>query len=97
MHEWWAMTRDSAVIRNFMLCGVLLGIGLLTGCGGKAEVIPVTPPPSPGPKAILKTKFGDIHIKFYPDVAPRHVENFIKLASQDFIMGRFSTGLSRVL
>jgi peptidyl-prolyl cis-trans isomerase B (cyclophilin B) len=87
MHEWWAMLRDSAVIRNFMLCGVLLGIGLLTGCGGKADVIPVTPPPSPGPKAILKTKFGDIHIKFYPDVAPRHVENFIKLAKSGFYNG----------
>jgi peptidyl-prolyl cis-trans isomerase B (cyclophilin B) len=87
MHEWWAMMRDSAVIRNFMLCGVLLGIGLLTGCGGKADVIPVTPPPSPGPKAILKTKFGDIHIKFYPDVAPRHVENFIKLAKSGFYNG----------
>jgi peptidyl-prolyl cis-trans isomerase B (cyclophilin B) len=74
-------------MRNFMLCGVLLGIGLLTGCGGKADVIPVTPPPSPGPKAILKTKFGDIHIKFYPDVAPRHVENFIKLAKSGFYNG----------
>ncbi|THJ12545.1 MAG: peptidylprolyl isomerase [Nitrospira sp. CG24C] len=70
-----------------MLCGVLLGIGLLTGCGGNADVIPVTPPPSPGPKAILKTKFGDIHIKFYPDVAPRHVENFIKLAKSGFYNG----------
>jgi peptidyl-prolyl cis-trans isomerase B (cyclophilin B) len=47
----------------------------------------LTPPPSPGPKAILKTKFGDIHIKFYPDVAPRHVENFIKLAKSGFYDG----------
>ncbi|MEI8013469.1 MAG: peptidylprolyl isomerase [Nitrospira sp.] len=87
MLDWWAITRDSAVMRNFMLCGVLLGIGLLTGCGGKADVIPVTPPPSLGPKAILKTKFGDIHIKFYPDVAPNHVANFIKLAKSGFYDG----------
>ncbi len=87
MQGWWAMTRDSVVMRSLMLCGVLLGIGLLTGCGGNADVIPVTPPPSPGPKAILKTKFGDIHIKFYPDVAPRHVENFIKLAKSGFYNG----------
>ena len=87
MLDWWAMTRDSAVIRNFMLCGVLLGIGLLTGCVGKADVVPVTPPPSLGPKAILKTKFGDIHIKFYPDVAPNHVANFIKLAKSGFYDG----------
>jgi peptidyl-prolyl cis-trans isomerase B (cyclophilin B) len=87
MQGWSALTRDSAVMRSLMLCGVLLGIGLLIGCGGSADVIPVTPPPSPGPKAILKTKFGDIHIKFYPDVAPRHVENFIKLAKSGFYNG----------
>lgn len=87
MQGWSALTRDSAVMRNFMLCGLLLGIGLLTGCGGKAEVQPVRPPPSVGPKAILKTKFGDIHIKFYPDVAPNHVANFIKLAKSGFYDG----------
>ena len=70
-----------------MLCGVLLGIGLLTGCGGQADVKPVAPPPSSGPKAIIKTKFGDIHIKLYPDVAPSHVKNFIKLARSGFYDG----------
>ena len=39
------------------------------------------------PKAIIKTKFGDMHIKFYPDVAPKHVENFIKLAKSGFYDG----------
>jgi len=81
------MTRDSAAMRSLMLCGVLLGIGLLTGCGGKADVKPVAPPPSSGPKAIIKTKFGDMHIKLYPDVAPNHVENFIKLARSGFYNG----------
>ena len=70
-----------------MLCGVLLAIGLLMGCGGKPEVKPVVPPPTPGPRAIIKTKFGEIHIKFYPDVAPNHVENFIKLAKSGFYDG----------
>jgi peptidyl-prolyl cis-trans isomerase B (cyclophilin B) len=40
-----------------------------------------------GPKAIIKTKFGDIEMKFYPDVAPKHVENFIKLAKSGFYNG----------
>jgi len=40
-----------------------------------------------GPRAIIKTKFGDIEIKFYPDIAPKHVENFIKLAKEGFYNG----------
>ena len=87
MHAWLAMTRDSAVMRSLMLCGVLLGIGFFTGCGEKPEVILVTPQAATGPKAIIKTKFGDMHIKFYPDVAPKHVENFIKLAKSGFYDG----------
>ncbi|NUN94642.1 MAG: peptidylprolyl isomerase, partial [Candidatus Omnitrophica bacterium] len=27
-------------------------------------------------RAVIKTKLGDIEIKFLPDVAPKHVENF---------------------
>ena len=81
------MTRDLAAMRSLMLCGVLLVVGLLTGCGGKVDVKPVAPPPVPGPKAIIKTKFGDIHLKLYPDVAPNHVGNFIKLAKSGFYDG----------
>ena len=39
------------------------------------------------PRAIIKTKFGDIEMEFYPDVAPKHVENFIKLAKEGFYNG----------
>lgn len=67
---------------------VLVGFYFLTACGGKPEAKPVYYPPSdPGPKAIIKTKFGDMHVKFYPDLAPRHVENFIKLANSGFYNG----------
>jgi len=38
-------------------------------------------------RAVVKTKFGDMEIKFLPDVAPRHVENFIKLAKSGFYNG----------
>lgn len=42
---------------------------------------------SKGPRAIIKTKFGDIEVKFLPDVAPKHVANFIKLAKDGFYNG----------
>jgi peptidyl-prolyl cis-trans isomerase B (cyclophilin B) len=79
--------RAMTAMRSVILCGALLGIGLLVGCGGKADIQPITPQATTGPKAIIKTKYGDIHIKFYPDVAPKHVENFIKLAKSGFYNG----------
>jgi peptidyl-prolyl cis-trans isomerase B (cyclophilin B) len=33
-------------------------------------------------KAIIETKFGNITLKFFPDVAPGHVKNFIDLAKK---------------
>jgi peptidyl-prolyl cis-trans isomerase B (cyclophilin B) len=38
-------------------------------------------------KATISTKFGDIEIKFFPDVAPNHVNNFIELAKKGFFDG----------
>ncbi|MFZ2490978.1 MAG: peptidylprolyl isomerase [Thermoanaerobaculia bacterium] len=34
--------------------------------------------------AVLHTTSGDIHIRFYPDIAPNHVKNFIDLAEKGF-------------
>ena len=35
-------------------------------------------------KAIISTKFGDITLRFFPDDAPKHVNNFIELAGKGF-------------
>lgn len=34
--------------------------------------------------ALIKTQFGEIELEFYPDTAPGHVKNFLKLASTGF-------------
>ncbi len=64
--------------------GLLLGIGALFAAdkspAGKAEE-------TKGPKAIIKTKFGDMEIVFFPEKAPKHVENFIALAKSGFYNG----------
>jgi len=38
-------------------------------------------------KAIIETKFGTITLKFFPDVAPGHVKNFIDLAQKGLYDG----------
>jgi peptidyl-prolyl cis-trans isomerase B (cyclophilin B) len=37
--------------------------------------------------AIIETKFGNIELNFFPDVAPEHVNNFIELANKGFYDG----------
>jgi peptidyl-prolyl cis-trans isomerase B (cyclophilin B) len=38
-------------------------------------------------KAIIETKLGNITLKFFPEVAPGHVKNFIDLAKKGFYDG----------
>jgi peptidyl-prolyl cis-trans isomerase B (cyclophilin B) len=63
---------------------LLLGMGALFAAdkapAGKAEG-------AKGPKAIIKTKFGNMDIVFFPEKAPKHVENFIALAKSGFYNG----------
>ena len=40
-----------------------------------------------GTTAIIETKFGNITLKFFPDVAPGHVKNFLDLAKKGFYDG----------
>ncbi|MDI6801282.1 MAG: peptidylprolyl isomerase [Thermodesulfovibrionales bacterium] len=38
-------------------------------------------------KAVIETKFGNIELKFFPEVAPNHVNNFIELSKKGFYDG----------
>jgi cyclophilin family peptidyl-prolyl cis-trans isomerase len=37
--------------------------------------------------AVIETKFGNITLRFFPDVAPNHVNSFIQLAEKGFYDG----------
>jgi peptidyl-prolyl cis-trans isomerase B (cyclophilin B) len=39
------------------------------------------------PRAVLRTRLGDIEIEFFPDKAPGHVKNFLDLARKGFYDG----------
>ncbi|MCC6139493.1 MAG: peptidylprolyl isomerase [Nitrospira sp.] len=59
---------------------------------GASDAAEKTPAPkvveaAKGPRAIIKTKFGEIELKLLPDLAPKHVENFVKLAKEGFYNG----------
>ena len=43
--------------------------------------------PAAAEHAIIKTTYGDMTIAFWPDVAPKTVENFKKLANEKFYDG----------
>ncbi len=82
MRTVWMWTMAAVVSGGLMVTG-----SAMTSAADK------TPAPAPkaevpkGPRAIIKTKFGDIEVKFYQDVAPKHVENFMKLAKSGFYNG----------
>lgn len=38
------------------------------------------PMPAAGTVAVLRTSEGDVHIQFFPELAPEHVKNFVTLA-----------------
>ncbi len=38
-------------------------------------------------RAVIETKFGNMELRFFPDVAPGHVNNFIELAKKGFYDG----------
>src|SRR5918996_2799947 len=76
------------------MMAVILGLPLLAGLSLMAhgaaaadKTKPAKPTEAKESRAIIKTKFGEMEIKFYQDKAPKHVENFIKLAKSGFYNG----------
>jgi len=76
---------------------LLLAASLLTIGAAAAFAAPKVTKPTPptkeelakyaGAKATITTKFGKIVVKFFPDLAPMHVKNFISLAEAGFYNG----------
>ena len=81
------VSRGGSSTKSWLVVVAVLVAVLVAGCWGKNDVKPIPLPSDPRPKAIIKTKFGEMEMKFYPDLAPNHVENFIKLAKSRFYNG----------
>ena len=70
-----------------LITAMIMAMNVSAGCSGKSDFKAAVPPPDPRPRAIIKTRFGEMELKLYPDLAPNHVENFIKLAKSGFYNG----------
>jgi peptidyl-prolyl cis-trans isomerase B (cyclophilin B) len=66
---------------------LVLGGSLLLGMGALFAPDKASAEGAKGPKATIKTKFGDMDVVFFPEKAPKHVENFIALAKSGFYNG----------
>ena len=71
---------------------VVVMVGIITLLAGTWGISPAwaeadKDAESKAPRAILKTKFGEMEIVLFPDLAPKHVESFVKLAKSGFFNG----------
>lgn len=76
-----------SIFRAFCLMLVFAFAVLLTPQNGAAAQGDKKVAEKPVTGAIIETKYGEIEIKFFPDVAPGHVNNFVKLAKEGFYDG----------
>jgi peptidyl-prolyl cis-trans isomerase B (cyclophilin B) len=68
---------------------IFAAVSILIGCGGKkSETKSDQNTAVHDPEvAVIETRLGTIVLEFYPDVAPKHVENFKNLARSGFYNG----------
>jgi len=70
-----------------LLASCLLGLALAHAAETPSTNMKETTDPKAAPRAIIHTTYGDMTVEFWPDVAPRTVENFLKLAREGFYDG----------
>lgn len=69
------------LVGRIVIWMVILGVVLSSGRSTDVEAQAAS---GKEPRAIIDTKFGSIEIRFLPDKAPKHVENFLTLAKAGF-------------
>ncbi len=75
----------------FSLLAVVAGL-TLSSCNNQEQL--KEPKATVAPRAIIHTNYGDMTVEFWPDVAPRTVDNFLKLSRENFYNG---TAFHRIL
>ena len=76
-------------VKNILVAwGIAMLLMGVIGAGAWAET-PQAPLAEDGKatRAIIKTKFGEMELVFFPELAPKHVESFLNLARKGFYDG----------
>ena len=82
-------------LRLCLLTALAVVAGLaLSSCSNNKESMKESSAPGATPRAIIHTNYGDMTVEFWPEVAPRTVENFLKLSREKFYDG---TAFHRVI
>jgi len=68
-----------------LVVGVFIASGVAFGKDPK--LVPIADTADKAPRAVIKTKFGEMEIVFFPELAPKHVESFLTLAQKGFYNG----------
>ena len=63
--------------------GFVAGVSLIVSAG-LVEAADKASAKAEQSKVVIKTKFGDMEVQLFPEKAPNHVQNFIKLAKSGF-------------
>ena len=79
-------------MKNLTLC--LLAVMAALPLFSSNNQVQMKDPAAGTPRAIIHTNYGDMTVEFWPDVAPRTVDNFLKLSREKFYDG---TAFHRVI
>lgn len=77
-----------AVKKVLWVMGVVAFLAGVTGervLAGNLQALPVAE--GKAPRAVITTKFGQMELVFFPELAPKHVESFLGLAKKGFYNG----------
>lgn len=77
-----------AVRKVLWVMGIVVLLAGVTGervLAGNPQGLPVAE--GKAPRALITTKFGEMELIFFPELAPKHVESFLKLAKKGFYNG----------
>ncbi|MEX0830452.1 MAG: peptidylprolyl isomerase [Nitrospirales bacterium] len=80
----FSCTEINIVRRGLVIIGLMAMMNLLVVAATWGEEATTA---QSAPHVMLKTKFGEMEIVLFPELAPKHVESFLKLAEAGFFNG----------